>query len=1144
MRASPLIAVLATSFVASTALADSGYALRARPPGLDFIGDTVREMVPDQFQVPDVDKGFVYISNARVAIDVHQVELIPHDGWLELHVNTDITARADVDATITDCDISAYASPVDLRADLYVSTNPSGGLEVTAVDITIGLNAETFELDSEGCFIGDVVENVLEAVEEWAVEKATELLQDLAEEQILPMIQEQLNKVASLKLDVQGFQLEGGLNGLFVDPQAGLSLTADGQITWQGPTAPGLDDQGPPSVQPAVGPGLPNMYGPAAFALAASDDRVTHAVYEAWRSGIFEQLLGGLAPTIELSEEGIAQKLGLPGGTLIEVGVSVGSSPLIHFGRTGNSVRIDLRDLVVTADITVPGAATSQLRASIDGTLAASVRVNPALGSLQISANDLSIDRLEIAAGDQSLDVDPERLREFIHAVAVPMLGAQLENMPIAPVISPMEGLFAVARDVSAEGGWLRVAIDMYRPDPSDKAPPDTRLLNPPTIVSPAMAVFEAIGTDFVTPAELMRYAVRLDGEPVSEAPSFNDKIRVSAADGNHIIEVTAIDLAGNQDPTPWVHSFVVDGMAPMLELTEAPADVVDTNTVRFAWRTQDDRTAAPALETRWELRKIGDGTARGAIVAAEDFQVGRLEVTLPSLDSDTLFVLQVVARDEAGNVTSLEQGFAIRPGASAGGCSTSAGGNGPATWLLICAALGFVTLRRRRAILRAGLPVALLLATVATRDAEAQGVGTNLSGPTDADGAASFWNPAAMMRGQGTQVDAGSGVSFIRAFYDPMDSPDGSNTFVPKPEPTLGAFSDVLGRDVRIGFTLGVPQIDGASWSREDGASDITRWYAVSARSYFVTMTPSVAYQPRPWISFGAGVNVVRSQLEATLDKDMGKQLNQVAGSPVPDSPFPYAESALAAPTELDAAGWSVGAVAGVMVRPHQRVTIGASVHTPSSATATGSLNVTYPESLKTFVGEAAPAAELPPLAGDLEVEMKLPFMAFTAVAVEPAPQWEIRADYRFIDRSAIGDLYLDVVKASSEDLKDTAVVRGYQDRHSFGLRLSRLILDGRGLAALRARFEPNSVPETTVAPNNVDFDKYEMGVVARMFLSPRVSLVGQYSHYFMSSRLVDESLHQPLAEPELDSFNHPAPTGTYGGTADYVALSLSVYM
>ncbi len=1143
MRASALTAVLAASLFASSARADSGYAVRARPPGLDFVGDTVRERLPEHFEVPDVDKGFVYISSARVDLDLHEVELIPHDGWLELHVNTDLTARADVDATVTDCDITVYASPVDLRADLYVQTTGGGQVEVTAVNIAIELDANSFELDSEGCFLGDIVENVIEAVEDWAVEKATELLEGMAEEQILPLVQDAFSQLASLDLDVQGFRFEGGLSGLAVDPQVGLSVTADGDITWTGPTAPGLQDMGPPAVQPAVGEGLPAPYGPAAFALAASDDRVTYAIYEAWRSGIFEELLGGLAPTIELSEEGLAQKLGLPGGTSIEVGLSVGAPPRVHFGRSGNGVRIDLSDLLVSAVIAVPGAEPSELRASLDGTVAASVSVAPGRGALTISADDLTIDRLEIEAGTQSLDVDPERIREFVRAVVIPMLGDKLGSIPIAPVVSPMEGLYAVARDVSAESGWLRVAMDMYRPDPTDRAAPDTGLVNPPMLVSPAMAVFEAIGTDNTTPRELMRYRVRLDGVQVGDEPSFSSAIRVSAADGNHLLEVAAVDLSGNQDPTPWVHSFVVDGVPPTLELSRAPADVLDANTAEFAWQVKDDRTFENRLETRWELRKIGDGAARGEVVAAEGFAVGRLEVTLPSLESNGIYVMQIVARDEAGNVTSVEQGFAVRPGASAG-CSSSRGGSGPVTWLLIGAALLMASLRRRRALLRAGIPTAILVSTLAAGSARAQGVGTTLSGPTDADGATAFWNPAAMLRGHGTQLDAGSGLSLIRATFDPVDSADGSRTFVPKPEPTLGAYSDAFGRDIRVGFTVGVPQIDGASWSRDDGASDVTRYYSVSARSYFVTMTPSIAYQPKPWISLGAGVNVVRSQLSATLDKDMGKQLNQVAGSPVPDSPFPYADPALAAPTELGAAGWSVGAVAGVMIRPHERVTIGASIHTPSSAMASGDVNVTYPDSLKSFVGEAAPAAELPPLEGDMQVELGLPFMAFTAIAVEPAPLWEVRADYRFLDRSSISDLYLDVVKASSDDLADTAVVRGYQDRHSFGLRLSRLLYGGRALAALRARLEPNSIPESTVAPNNLDFDKLELGVAARMFLSGNVSVVGMYSHYFMPTRVVDESLHQPLAEPELDSFNHPSANGTYGASADYLAISLSVYM
>jgi|GEM_PF-6309502 len=95
--------------------------------------------------------------------------------------------------------------------------------------------------------------------------------------------------------------------------------------------------------------------------------------------------------------------------------------------------------------------------------------------------------------------------------------------------------------------------------------------------------------------------------------------------------------------------------------------------------------------------------------------------------------------------------------------------------------------------------------------------------------------------------------------------------------------------------------------------------------------------------------------------------------------------------------------------------------------------------------------------------------------------------------------------------------------------------------MAALRLRYENNSVPETTAAPNNLDFDKYEVGAASRVLLSKRLSLVAMYSHYFIGDRMVDESLHQPTAEPTQDAINHPSPVGRYSATSDYLALYLS---
>lgn len=1140
MRTPAVFACLAALLVPPAANADSGFAVRARPAGLDFIGAAVKDRLPTHFDIPDYDAGVAVISQGEVDLTYRAVELIPRAGAVEVHAAIDLDAGVFMDSSFGDCDLGVTASPIDLRATVSVANGAGGRIEATGVMVDVSLTADQFDFSSQGCVVGDIVEAVLNAAEDWALAKATELLEGVAEDKMLPLVEDALEMLGALELEAAGFQLQGRVTGVEIDPGRGLTAIADGQIVWAGPTAPGLIDPGAPATEPAIGAGLPDDYAWGAFALAASDDRATQALHQAWRGGLFQELLGGLSPSLELDSDGLAQKLGLPGGTTVDVAIDVTAPPTVGFGRgpDATGVRIALRDVRIDVTIAAPGTTATGpgLSVMLDGTLLATVAVEPSLGALQIDPTDLIIERLELSTDSQNLDIDPARLREFIRAVAVPMLGETVRAIPIAPAIRPMDDIFAVVRNVTTQGGWLRAGLDLYRPDPNDRTNPDTALVDPAHIVSPALATFVPTGTDDTTPRELLRYLVRLDGVLLDDEPAFMPAVRISTADGNHLLEVQSVDLSGRIDPTPIVHSFVVDGVPPALELLEAPAQVLRAESAHVAWRASDDRTAADAVETRWELRKLDGGGA--VIVASDDFAAQRTAVDLPALDAGALYVIEIVARDEAGNVTSVEHGLLAEQ--ASGGCSAGLGTRGGAGLLVLLLA-GLLVTRRRRAAVTAAAAVAVLAlgGTV-----HAQGVGTTLSGPTDGDGAAAFWNPAAMTRNHTTQVDVGSGLSLIRASYQPMDRTDASHTFVPKPEPTFGAVTDVLGPRVRAGITLGVPQIDGASWSRQDAAADITRWYAVEARTFHVTVTPALAYQPATWISVGAGIDVVHSRIEASLDKDMGKQLNQAAGSPVIDSPFPYGDASLAAPAELQASGWSVGAVAGVMLQPHPRVRFGASVHLPTQTRARGTMGASYPDAMVELVREAAPDAELPPLDGDIEVPLHLPLMTFAALAVEPAHGWEVRADYRFLQRSSNSDLNIDVVAATSPDVKDTLVVRGYEDRHSLGLRVATHFLEGRGLAAVRARLEPNSVPEETVAPNNVDFDKLELGVAARFLVSPRVAVVGMYSHYFMPSRRVDDSVYRPLTEPSLDAFNRPAPTGTYAATADYLALVLSVAM
>src|SRR5438876_18523 len=92
-----------------------------------------------------------------------------------------------------------------------------------------------------------------------------------------------------------------------------------------------------------------------------------------------------------------------------------------------------------------------------------------------------------------------------------------------------------------------------------DNTPPDTQITSGPSGVIPvASATFTFTGTDFLTPVASLRFAWRVDGgafapfDPQPTAPL------TGLSEGLHTFEVKALDLAGNEDPTPAVRTFTV----------------------------------------------------------------------------------------------------------------------------------------------------------------------------------------------------------------------------------------------------------------------------------------------------------------------------------------------------------------------------------------------------------------------------------------------------------------------------------------------------------------------------------------------------------------------------------------------------------
>ncbi|MEM9191774.1 MAG: outer membrane protein transport protein [Myxococcota bacterium] len=429
---------------------------------------------------------------------------------------------------------------------------------------------------------------------------------------------------------------------------------------------------------------------------------------------------------------------------------------------------------------------------------------------------------------------------------------------------------------------------------------------------------------------------------------------------------------------------------------------------------------------------------------------------------------------------------------------------------------------------------IALLLAPAG---ALAQSVGSAFSGPTTADGASAYWNPAAMAEGEGTMLEIDLGLSLLGASYAPDTIEGTSETNAVKPIATLGGFTDVLGEQFRLGLTVTVPQTTGGSWDRNDGAADITRFYITDAAIFHVTATPAFSWSPTPWLTLGVGATVANGQFIVELDKDLGASINQTVGSDVVDSPLPYGSPELAAQTNLRAQGWGVGAVGGVIVRPVPELSIGASIHSPVSITGSGTVDAVYPDSVNTIVNDVVPGAELPDLSGDIEVDLTLPMNIYAAVAYRPSQRLEVAAEYRYINRASQPSLLVDITKATSNLVEDAVLARAYRDQHTVSLRGEYSVVDELRVA-LFGRYTNNTVPENTTSPSTLDFTKWELGLAVRWQISQTVGITAQYSHFIIPDTVVRNSLHRPLAQPSLATFNHPRPTGTYSVNADTFQL------
>lgn len=676
---------------------------RVTPEGLDAMARLARDLAPEMittteldttvFECPGTPRAVTgHVPPTDIALNFDSIGLRAMDGTLQASVVFDVDVATDVFIDNpyaclgeAECDVTASVQNLEVDVTLALMSTPDG-IALSASDVELALTPADLNIQSEGCVVGEVATWLFNTFENWALERGIPRMEMMLQEQISMLLSTLLADSLALEVEFGSLSVAGSLDTLDAATSLGLTATGDmlvdytGDVVFEAPAPPAQEASGNPFDDEIAG----------MFQLAIADQAVNDALYATWRGGVIRRLLRTPVanPRIDLTGVGVVQQIGLPEGTNLAISADFEAPLEIRFGRRAEDVtELHIRELHVTIDVRAPATAAYSINAWVSGVAAAALQLDPASGGLSIRLDDLSVDSLRVEGEGDGFTFDGSRFEAFLSRTVVPLISERLASLPVAPSVQEVFGQFVLLRTISSSAGWQRLGVDVHSPDPSDTSPPSTFLTAPPSLFAAGTASIQVSGEDDTTPAPLLRYRTWLDGTPLGE-PSSLTSLRFDATDGDHELRVTALDLQGNEDPSPAVHTFVVDGTPPTIEILEAPPTILDGNQVSARWQASDERGV---VQSRWLLRRVPDGAPR-EVVEEGAFAAGEGSMSAVGLRGGELYELLIEARDEAGNLTSVSYGLAPNPG---GGCS--AGGLGDASGAGMIALLLFTFVRRRR---------------------------------------------------------------------------------------------------------------------------------------------------------------------------------------------------------------------------------------------------------------------------------------------------------------------------------------------------------------------------------------------------------------------------------------------------------------
>ncbi|HLI13440.1 MAG TPA: outer membrane protein transport protein [Alphaproteobacteria bacterium] len=372
--------------------------------------------------------------------------------------------------------------------------------------------------------------------------------------------------------------------------------------------------------------------------------------------------------------------------------------------------------------------------------------------------------------------------------------------------------------------------------------------------------------------------------------------------------------------------------------------------------------------------------------------------------------------------------------------------------------------------------------------DQSPSGQGNAFAGAAAAaeDASTIFFNPAGMSNLSGYQTEAGVQIILPSLTLHPTKATTAGGAPLTGPQSVDGGSTAFipnfyvmapLGDRARVGFGIESP----FGLETDYGENWIGRYYAEESNLRTLNFNPSVSYKMADWISVGAGLDIMYSDVFLSNAVDFGTIF--AAGGFTPQSQ----DGQLKLQANTVGFGWN----AGIMLQPLDHTRLGLSYRSPVHLGFDGQAHWSAPTAIRTFqalIGNTAFQS------GGAHASINLPETVSAAVAQELDSKWTLLGDVTWThwDRFQALSVGFDnpvqppiVIPESWHDTFREALGVTYKATDKAKLRL--------GVA-----YDPTPTKSSTRDLRIPDTDRFWLSVGYNLHLIDNLSLDAAYTHIF----------------------------------------------